>query len=120
MGAGWQSEIAFLYQRALAETHLRGSAAVADADHADLESLCLGWIQPATFRFNIPMSQPASKQHPSTQTLLPSSQTFSRSKTPFPQYWQPSSAATMTPVSSLCLSPPISPNISNRNSRSRT
>ena len=46
----WQSDIAFLYQRALAETHLRGSAAVADADHADLESLCLGWVQPATFR----------------------------------------------------------------------
>ena len=46
----WQSDIAFLYQRALAETHLRGSAAVADADHADLESLCLGWVQPATLR----------------------------------------------------------------------
>ena len=46
----WQSDIAFLYQRALAETHLRGSAAVADADHADLESLCLGWAQPANFR----------------------------------------------------------------------
>jgi hypothetical protein len=46
----WYSDIALLYQRALAETHLRGSAAVADADHADLESLCRGWVQPANFR----------------------------------------------------------------------
>ena len=46
----WHSDIARLYQRALAETHLRGSAAVADAAHADLESLCRGWVQPATFR----------------------------------------------------------------------
>ena len=46
----WHSDIAALYQRALAETHLRGSAAVADAAHADLESMCRGWTQPATFR----------------------------------------------------------------------
>ena len=46
----WHSDIALLYQRALAGTHLRGSVAVADAVGADLESLCKGWIQPATFR----------------------------------------------------------------------
>ena len=46
----WMSDVALLYQRALAETHLRGSAAVGDAASADLESLCWGWAQPATFR----------------------------------------------------------------------
>ena len=46
----WHSDIAYLYQRALAGTHLRGSAAVADASSADLESLCRGWTQPANFR----------------------------------------------------------------------
>ena len=46
----WASDIAALYQRALAESHLRGSASVADAAHADLESLCRGWVQPANFR----------------------------------------------------------------------
>ena len=46
----WHSDIALLYQRALAEAHLRGSAAVGDAAGADLESLCRGWVQPATFR----------------------------------------------------------------------
>lgn len=45
----WHSDVATLYQRALAESHLSGSAAVADAAHADLESLCRGWIQPANF-----------------------------------------------------------------------
>lgn len=46
----WHSDIATLYQRALAEVHLRGSATVGSADSADLESLCRGWAQPATFR----------------------------------------------------------------------
>jgi hypothetical protein len=46
----WHSDIALLYQRALAGVHLRGSVAVADASSADLESLCKGWVQPATFR----------------------------------------------------------------------
>ena len=46
----WHSDIALLYQRALAETHLRGSVAAGDASHADLESLCRGWAQSATFR----------------------------------------------------------------------
>ena len=46
----WHSDVAFLYQRALAEVHLRGSAAVGGATGADLESLCRGWVQPATFR----------------------------------------------------------------------
>ena len=46
----WHSDVAFLYQRALVGAHLRGSAAVGDAQGADLESLCRGWVQPATFR----------------------------------------------------------------------
>ena len=46
----WHSDIATLYQRALVEAHLRGSAAVGDTHGADLESLCKGWAQPATFR----------------------------------------------------------------------
>ena len=36
--------------RALADEHLRGSAAVGDAGGAELEALCRGWAQPATFR----------------------------------------------------------------------
>jgi hypothetical protein len=43
----WASDIAHIYQRALASTHLRGSAAVGDATSADLESMCRGWAQPA-------------------------------------------------------------------------
>ena len=46
----WHSDIALVYQRALADVHLRGSVAVGDAASADLESLCRGWAQPATFR----------------------------------------------------------------------
>jgi hypothetical protein len=46
----WHSDIAHLYQRALAGVHLSGSAAVGDAASADLESLCRGWVQPANFR----------------------------------------------------------------------
>ena len=46
----WWSDIHALYERALAEEHLAGSAAVADATGAELEALCPGWAQPATFR----------------------------------------------------------------------
>ena len=46
----WDSDIGAIYQRALAEAHLRGSAAVGEADGADLEALCKGWAQPSTFR----------------------------------------------------------------------
>ena len=46
----WCSDVAAVYQRALAEEHLRGSAAVGEADGAELEALCSGWSQPATFR----------------------------------------------------------------------
>ena len=46
----WASDIGQIYQRALAEAHLRGSAAVGAAEGADLESLCRGWVQPASFR----------------------------------------------------------------------
>ena len=46
----WHSDIGAIYQRALAEAHLRGSAAVGDTVGADLESLCRGWVQPSSFR----------------------------------------------------------------------
>ena len=46
----WHSDIGLIYQRALAESHLRGSADVGNAAHSDLESLCRGWTQPANFR----------------------------------------------------------------------
>ena len=46
----WASDVALIYQRALARAHLSGSARVGDAAGLDLESLCAGWVQPATFR----------------------------------------------------------------------
>ena len=46
----WWSDIHALYQRALADEHLEGSAALADARGAELEALCEGWAQPANFR----------------------------------------------------------------------
>ena len=46
----WWSDIHALYQRALADEHLQGSAALADARGAELEALCKGWAQPANFR----------------------------------------------------------------------
>ena len=44
----WHTDIAHIYQRAIVDGHLRGSAAVGDAAGADLETMCRGWIQPAT------------------------------------------------------------------------
>ena len=46
----WASDIQAIYERALASEHLSGSAAVGGACGEDLESLCPGWAQPATFR----------------------------------------------------------------------
>ena len=46
----WCSDIQAIYERALASEHLSGSAAVGDTGGADLESLCPGWTQPASFR----------------------------------------------------------------------
>ena len=46
----WHSDIGAIYARALVGTHLRGSAAVGDSVAADLESMCAGWAQPASFR----------------------------------------------------------------------
>ena len=45
----WHSDIAHIYQRALANTHLAASARVGSAAGADLEALCRGWTQPATY-----------------------------------------------------------------------
>ena len=46
----WWSDIHELYQRALEAEHLSGSAAIGDARGAELEALCKGWAQPASFR----------------------------------------------------------------------
>ena len=45
----WHSDIHSLYTRALAAEHLEGSAAIGDARGAELEALCKGWTQPASF-----------------------------------------------------------------------
>ena len=46
----WASDVAAVYQRALAEVHLDASASIGDAQGRELESLIEGWAQPAQFR----------------------------------------------------------------------
>ena len=46
----WCSTVQRLYERALAEEHLGASAVIGDAVGRELEALCPGWAQPATFR----------------------------------------------------------------------
>ena len=46
----WQSDVQHVYERALAEEHLGASAAIGEAAGRELEALCPGWAQPATFR----------------------------------------------------------------------
>ena len=46
----WCSTVQHLYERALAEEHLGASAVIGDAVGRELEALCPGWAQPATFR----------------------------------------------------------------------
>ena len=46
----WESDVARIYQRALAQDHLSGSAAVGGTEGRELEALCRGWAQPASFR----------------------------------------------------------------------
>ncbi len=46
----WNSSIQHLYERALAEEHLGASVAIGDAEGRELEALCHGWAQRATFR----------------------------------------------------------------------
>ena len=46
----WDSDIHKIYERALATEHLSGSALVGGASGAELEALCAGWAQPASFR----------------------------------------------------------------------
>lgn len=46
----WSSDVAFIYQRALATHHMDASAAVGDARGRDIEGMCQGWAQPAAFR----------------------------------------------------------------------
>eukprot|EP00965_Chrysotila_dentata_P213426 6187616-Pleurochrysis_carterae.AAC.1 len=46
----WASDVAQVYQRAVVDGQLRTSAAMATSTGVDLEALCTGWTQPATFR----------------------------------------------------------------------
>ena len=46
----WASDVAFIYERALAEPDLSLSASLGDAVGRDLEGILGGWAQPATFR----------------------------------------------------------------------
>ena len=46
----WCSTVQRLYERVLAEEHLGASAVIGDAVGRELEALCPGWAQPATFR----------------------------------------------------------------------
>eukprot|EP00965_Chrysotila_dentata_P192104 6174976-Pleurochrysis_carterae.AAC.1 len=46
----WESDVAQVYQRAVVDGQLRTSAGMANASGSDLEALCAGWSQPASFR----------------------------------------------------------------------
>ena len=46
----WWTDIHQIYERALAAEHLEMSAGIGGATGRDLECLCEGWVQPATFR----------------------------------------------------------------------
>eukprot|EP00965_Chrysotila_dentata_P108223 3574654-Pleurochrysis_carterae.AAC.2 len=46
----WESDVAAVYQRAIVDAQLEISAHIGDATGADLESICGGWAQPASFR----------------------------------------------------------------------
>jgi hypothetical protein len=45
----WHSDVALIYQRALASTMLDASVSIGAAMRVELEALCAGWIQPATY-----------------------------------------------------------------------
>ena len=44
----WNSDIAKIYQRTIAQEQLDGAAHMTGASGSDLESLIIGWSQPAT------------------------------------------------------------------------
>ena len=50
----WASDIGAIYSRALVEEHLDASVAMGDsvgeALSRDMEEMCAGWVQPASFR----------------------------------------------------------------------
>ena len=45
----WFTDIALIYLRALAMSHLDASAGLGDASGLDLEALCEGWVQRASY-----------------------------------------------------------------------
>eukprot|EP00965_Chrysotila_dentata_P092599 3055806-Pleurochrysis_carterae.AAC.1 len=46
----WGSDVAQIYQRAVVDGQLRTSAEMAESTGVDMEALCAGWVQPASFR----------------------------------------------------------------------
>ena len=46
----WASDIAHIYARALAGQQMDAAARMAEAEDVELEALCTGWVQPASFR----------------------------------------------------------------------
>eukprot|EP00965_Chrysotila_dentata_P092618 3056240-Pleurochrysis_carterae.AAC.1 len=46
----WASDVAQIYQRAVVDGQLRTSAEMAESRGMDMEALCAGWVQPASFR----------------------------------------------------------------------
>lgn len=46
----WHSDIAFVYARALSGQQMDAAARMADASDIEVEALCAGWVQPASFR----------------------------------------------------------------------
>ena len=46
----WQSDVAYAYERALATDQFELSVGIGDAEGRELEAMCAGWAQPATFR----------------------------------------------------------------------
>eukprot|EP00965_Chrysotila_dentata_P127463 4215281-Pleurochrysis_carterae.AAC.1 len=45
----WQSDVASFYQRAIVDAQLEASAGIGDATGVELEAVCAGWAQPASF-----------------------------------------------------------------------
>eukprot|EP00965_Chrysotila_dentata_P050398 1670030-Pleurochrysis_carterae.AAC.1 len=45
----WGSDVAHVYQRAIVDDQLQISGELGDAEGEDMEALCAGWSQPASF-----------------------------------------------------------------------
>eukprot|EP00965_Chrysotila_dentata_P052869 1753415-Pleurochrysis_carterae.AAC.1 len=45
----WQSDVASVYQRTIVDAQLEASAGIGDATGVEMEAVCAGWAQPASF-----------------------------------------------------------------------